>query len=89
MGVETGADESGRGVRMSDTDNGIRALAAIHKFARSESRIAKMQAEEAKKVEDYRAADRHASYALAMAKITAKSSSLARNVFKVDVEEYQ
>ena len=89
MGVETGTDESGRGVRMSDIDKGIRGLAAIYKFAKTEARISNMQSEEARKVEDYRAADRSASYALAMAKVAAQASSLARHLFTVDVEKVQ
>ena len=73
----------------SEYDKACRALASIYTFAKSEARIAKMQSDEARKTEDYRAADRAASYALAMAKIAARTSMIARQSFTVDVEKVQ
>ena len=71
----------------SDYDKACRALVSLYTYAKSEARIAKMQSDEARTAEDYRAADRHASYALAMAKIAARTSMVARQSFTVDVEK--
>ena len=65
----------------------VEALRYIFETAERESNIALRQADEARATRDYRAADRHQSFSLAMRKIRAKVLVYAREKFLADVSE--
>lgn len=65
----------------------VDALRYIFETAERESDIALRQADEARATRDYRAADRHQSFSLAMRKIRAKVMVYAREKFLADVSE--
>ena len=65
----------------------IEALRFIYDATVRESDISLRQADEARAVRDYRAADRHQMYSLAMRKIQAKALAYARGKFLADLSE--
>ena len=65
----------------------IEALRFIYQTTVSESDISLRQADEARAARDYRAADRHQMYSLAMRKIRAKALAYARGKFLADISE--
>ena len=66
------------------TENARLALQTVSDYAEREADIALNQAEQCKQYQDFRAMDRHASYAEAMRKIVDKIG-MARQFFLPDV----
>lgn len=71
--------------KVTDRERAIDTLQRLFDFAWSEQHIANQQAQEAREVKDFRAMDRHASYASAMQKMQQRVNSFARNLYMHDV----
>ena len=69
------------------SDCSIAALRDIHNFAVREKRISQQQCEEAKVSKDFRAADRAASYSLAMQKVVQRITAYSRAMYGVAIDE--
>lgn len=65
----------------------VAALKDVHDYAAREAGIGHRHADEALSVKDYRASDRHRSYAVAMMKICGRIRDVARKRHGVDVSE--
>jgi hypothetical protein len=68
-----------------DRQRSIETLQRLYDYAASEQQIADRQSQEARKVKDFRAMDRHSSYASAMQKMQKRISSFAHNLYFHDV----
>lgn len=71
--------------KITDRERAIDTLQRLYDYAWSEQQIANQQSQEAREVKDFRAMDRHASYASAMQKIQQRVNSFARNLYMHDV----
>lgn len=71
--------------KMTDRERAIDTLQRLYDYAWSEQQVAIMQSDEAREVKDFRAMDRHASYASAMQKIQQRVNCFARNLYFHDV----
>ncbi len=72
-------------VKVTDRERAIDTLQRLYDYAWSEQQIAIKQSDEAREVKDFRAMDRHASYASAMQKIQQRVNGFARNLYFHDV----
>jgi len=68
-----------------DRERAIDTLQRLYDYTRIEYEIASRQSEQARDVKDFRAMDRHASYASAMQKIQQRVNGYARNLYMHDV----
>jgi hypothetical protein len=67
------------------SEKAVLVLKKLFDFVSSERKLANKQRDEARETKDYRAADRHNSYAYAMQKVRARCLSYARENFLVDL----
>jgi hypothetical protein len=70
---------------MTERERAVSVLRRLFDYAKSEQQIADRQSQEAREVKDFRAMDRHASYASAMQKIQQRVNSFARNLYMHNV----
>lgn len=70
---------------MTERERAISVLQRLFDYAKSEQQIAVRQSAEAREVEDFRAMDRHASYANAMQKMHQRINDFARNLYTTDI----
>ena len=71
--------------KATDRERAIDTLQRLYDFAWKEEELALTQAKSMKEVKDFRAFDRHASYAIAMLKMQHQIRAYASNVFGHDV----
>ena len=71
--------------KVTDRERAIDTLQRLYDFAWKEEDFALTQAKAMKEVKDFRAFDRHASYAIAMLKMQHQIRAHASNVFGHDV----
>lgn len=71
--------------KVTDRERAIDTLQRLYDYAWSEQQIATQQSKHAHEIKDFRAMDRHASYASAMQKIQQRVNSYARNLYMHDV----
>ena len=69
----------------TERERAIDVLQRLFDYAWSEQQIATQQSQEAREVKDFRAMDRHASYASAMQKVQQRVNSFARQWYMHDV----
>lgn len=71
--------------KVTDRERAIDTLQRLYDYAWSEQQIATQQSKHAHEIKDFRAMDRHTSYASAMQKIQQRVNSYARNLYFHDV----
>lgn len=72
-----GKDMIGRAIYLGSLADHL-VIKSLREFCDSERFVAKRQAEEARDVQDFRAMDRHASYAQAMQKVLTKIADMQK-----------
>ena len=72
---------------MTERERAASVLRRLFDYAKSEQQIADRQSQEAREVKDFRAMDRHASYATAMQKMHQRINDFARNLYRHDVSQ--